>query len=101
MPYAQVLTVASKAATAGGTFADALTPNAGDALAVANYNTGGARVLEAWVVDDTSAAEFSFVWSRPESTHDQNRGMRVSVPSVQGPGAGKTQAFNALPGAAV
>jgi len=100
MPYAQVLSVASKATTTGGTFADALTANSNDSLAVANFDTGGARVLEAWCVDDTSAAEFSWVWTRPEATHDQNRGMRNSVPATQGPGAGKTQAFNVLPGSA-
>jgi len=100
MPYAQVLTVASKANATGGTFADALTANTGDSLSVANFDSGGAKVLEAWVNDDTSAAEFSFVWTRPEASHDQSRGIRSSVAGVQGPGAGKTQAFNVLPGAA-
>jgi hypothetical protein len=100
MPYAQVLTTASKATTTGGTFADALTANSNDSLSVANFDTGGARVLEMWGTDDTSAAEFSWVWTRPEATHDQNRGMRVSVPGVQGAGAAKTQAFNMLPGGA-
>lgn len=100
MPYAQVLTVASKANTTGGTFADSLTANAGDSLSVANFDSGGARVLEAWAIDDTSAAEFSFVWTRPEASHDQSRGIRQSIPAVQGPGAGKTQAFNLLTGVA-
>jgi len=100
MPYAQVLTVASKANTTGGTFADALTANAGDSLSVANFDSGGARVLEAWATDDTSAAEFSFVWTRPEASHDQSRGIRQSIASVQGPGAGKTQAFPLLTGVA-
>src|SRR5215472_836185 len=100
MPYAQVLTSASKASSTGGTFADALAANTGDSLSVANFDSGGARVLEAWACDDTSAAEFSFVWTRPEASHDQSRGIRVSIPGVQGPGAGKTAAFNVLPGAA-
>ena len=98
MPYAQVLTVASKASTTGGTFADSLTANAGDSLSVANFDSGGARVLEMWATDDTSAAEFSFVWTRPEASHDQSRGIRQSIPATQGPGAGKTQAFNLLTG---
>ena len=97
MPYAQVLTSMSKANATGGTFADALSANTGDSASVANFDSGGARVLEAWAVDDTSAAEFSFVWTRPEASHDQSRGIRVSIPGVQGPGAGKTQAFNVLP----
>src|SRR5690348_8955339 len=100
MPYAQVLTVASKASTTGGTFADSLTANSGDSLSVANFDSGGARVLEMWAVDDTSAAEFSFVWTRPEASHDQSRGIRQSIPGVQGPGAGKSQAFNLLTGVA-
>jgi len=100
MPYAQVLTVASKANTTGGTFADSLTANTGDSLSVANFDSGGARVLEMWATDDTSAAEFSFVWTRPEASHDQSRGIRQSIGGVQGPGAGKTQAFPLLTGAA-
>lgn len=100
MPYAQVLTVASKANTTGGTFADTLTANSGDSLSVANFEGGGARVLEAWAADDTSAAEFSFVWTRPEASHDQSRGIRQSIPGVQGPGAGKTAAFPLLTGVA-
>jgi len=100
MPYAQVLTVASKATSTGGTFADALAANSGDSLSVANFDSGGARVLELWAIDDTSAAEFSFVWTRPEASHDQSRGIRQSIPGVQGPGAGKTQAFNLLTGIA-
>jgi len=100
MPYAQVLTVAGKSTTTGGTFGDTLTALTGDSLSVANFDSGGARVLEAWAVDDTSAAEFSFVWTRPEASHDQSRGIRQSVPGVQGPGAGKTQAFPLLTGAA-
>ena len=37
MPYAQVLNTASVASASGGTFADVLTINSGDSLAVANY----------------------------------------------------------------
>ena len=100
MPYAQVLNTASKASSTGGTFADSLTANSNDSLAVANFNTGGARVLEAWGTDDTSAAEFEWIWSRPEASHDQNHGIRFSVPATQGAGAAKTQAFNMMPGLA-
>ena len=47
---------------------------AGDSLAVANYGSGGARILEAWAIDNASVLELSWVFTRPESTHDQQRG---------------------------
>src|SRR5438045_1962530 len=85
MPRAIVLNSASKANTTGGTMADTLTANAGDSLAVANFNTGGAKVLEAWVIDSDSVAEGQWVYTRPEATHDQQRGFRF----------GAQRAFNA------
>src|SRR5438552_6908266 len=80
MPYAQILTTASKASLTGGAFADALSAASGDSLAVANFNTGGARVLEAWAIDNASVLEISWVFTRPESTHDQQRGIRRMIP---------------------
>jgi len=101
MGYACVLNTASKANTAGGTFADTLTANSNDSLAVANFNTGGARVLEMWGIDSDSVAEFQFIWSRPSATHDQSHGMRVQSPSIALGGAATNAAFNFLPGDAV
>ena len=98
MPYAQILTSASKAATTGGTFADALTANSGDSLAVANFNTGGARVLEAWGIDSDAVAELSWVYTRPESTHDQQRGLRVMIPAIALGGAGVPAGFPLMSG---
>ena len=98
MPYAQVLTTASKAGTTGGTFADTLSANTLDSLSVANFNTGGARVLEMWGIDSDSVAEFQFIWSRPQSTHDQSHGYRVESPSIAAGGAATNSAFNMLGG---
>lgn len=85
MPYAQIWTSASIASTAGGTFADSLTANTGDSIAVANYgnangpNGSGARILEAWGIDDAHVGELAVIYTRPESTHDQSRGWRSSL----------------------
>jgi len=94
MPYAQVLTTASKANITGGAFADALSAAAGDSLAVANYNTGGARVLEAWAIDNANVLELSWVYTRPEATHDQQRGVRRMIPGTT---YGAVAARGALP----
>ena len=98
MPYAQILTTASKANTTGGTFADSLAANSGDSLSVPNYNTGGARILEAWAIDSDSVMEGELIYSRPESTHDQQHGFRFNVPAVALGGAAKNAAFNVLQG---
>lgn len=98
MPHAFVLTSASKATTTGGTFADTLTANSGDSLSVANYNTGGARITEMWGIDSTSVAELSVVYTRPESTHDQQRGVRFSVPALVPGGANAVAGHNLLGG---
>lgn len=98
MPRALVLNTASKANTTGGTFADTLTINSGDSLAVANFNNGGAKIIEAWAMDSTSVAEIQVIYTRPESTHDQSHGFRALIAATAGGGAGKNQAQNILPG---
>lgn len=98
MPRAVVLNTASKANTTGGTFADTLTINSGDTLAVANFDSGGARILEAWAIDSDSVAEFQVIYTRPESTHDQSHGWRFNVPALTPGGAAAVAAHNALPG---
>jgi hypothetical protein len=98
MPRAIVLNSASKANTTGGTFADSLTANAGDSLAVANFNTGSAKVLEAWAIDSDSVAEGEWIYTRPESTHDQQRGLRFGVPALIPGGAAVVAAHNILAG---
>src|SRR5437763_4301364 len=98
MPHAIVLNTASKANTSGGTFADALTANSGDSLGVASYGNGGARIIEMWGIDSDSAAEFSIVYSRPEATHDQSRGLRLEMPSLFPGGAANVAGHDLLPG---
>src|ERR1700747_3359858 len=98
MPYAQVLTTAFKAGAAGGTVADTLAGTRGDSLAVANFNPGGARVLEAWAIDSDAVAEFQWFYSRPEATHDQQHGVRFEVPATALGGAATNAAFNVLQG---
>jgi len=98
MPRAYVLTSASKANTTGGTFADSLTANSQDSLAVANFNDGEANLLEFWGNDSTSVMEVSLVYTRPQSTHDQNRGLRVQNASLLAGQAAKVGAQEYLPG---
>lgn len=98
MPYALILTSASKAALTGGTFADSLTANASDSLSVINYDSGGARITEAWGIDSDSVAELEWIYTRPESTHDQQHGIRFNIPALTPGGAGTVAAHNLLPG---
>ena len=98
MGLAYVLNTASKANTTGGTFADNLTANSGDSLAVANFNPGRAHIVEAWAIDSDSVAEIEVIYTRPESTHDQSHGFRVEVPAAALGGVATNAAFNLLPG---
>jgi len=98
MPYAQVLTTASVASTTGGTFADTLVANTGDSLAVANFATGGARILEAWGIDSAHVAEVEVIYTRPESTHDQQHGWRSSIQAAAFNATGHVAAVNLLAG---
>lgn len=100
MGRALVLSTASKSSTTGGTFADTLAANTGDFLAVANFETGGAKIVEAWAYDSAHAMEIEVVYTRPDSTHDQTRGFRQNIPSNAIGGAGTNAAFNLLPGMA-
>lgn len=98
MPRAIVLNTASKANLTGGTFADTLTANSQDALAVANFDTGQAWIREAWAIDSDSAMELQVIYTRPESTHDQSHGFRAQIPAIALGGAATNAAFNVLPG---
>ena len=82
MPHALVLTTASKAGTSGGTFADTLTANSGDSLAVSNFVNGGARVVKAWGIDSDSVAELAWTNSRFDSVHDPQYGVRFNIPAL-------------------
>lgn len=98
MGRALVLTTASKANTTGGTFADTLTANSGDSLAVANFNDGQANLLEMWGNDSTSVMEGQIIYTRPQSTHDQSHGFRFQNASLLAGSAAKVGAQEYLPG---
>jgi hypothetical protein len=98
MPYAQVLTTAAVANTGGGTFADNLAAQGTDSLAVANFNTGGARVLEAWAINSDHVGEIQWIYTRPEATHDQQHGFRFEIPAAALGGVATNAAFSVLPG---
>jgi hypothetical protein len=88
MGYARILSSASKASATGGTFADTLTANSGDSLSIANFVSGGARITHAWGIDSASVAELAWTFTRYDSVHDQQRGLRVEIPSLTPGGAG-------------
>ena len=98
MGRALVLTSASKASTTGGTFADSLSANASDSLAVANFQNGEANVLEMWGNDSTSVMEGQIIFTRPQSTHDQSHGFRFQNASLLAGQAAKVGAQEYLPG---
>lgn len=98
MPHAIILTTAHVIAASGGTFADTAVVNTGDSLSVASYDSGGARIIEAWAIDSDSAAEGEWIYTRPDSTHDQQNGFKFGIPALSGGGAANNAGFNVLPG---
>jgi hypothetical protein len=98
MGRALVLTTAAKAGTTGGTFADNLTAQGTDSLAVPYFGNGQAKIVDMWAIDSTSVAELQVISTKPESTHDQSHGVRFSVPSLLPGGAGNVAGHNLLGG---
>jgi hypothetical protein len=96
MGRAVILTTVSKANLTGGTFADSLTAAGTDTTTVAAYNSGGARILEMWGINSDSVGELQMIYTRPESTHDQQHGVRLSMPGTAVSGAGTLAAFDLL-----
>ncbi len=98
MPRAVVLNSVSAAGITGATFGTTPTINAGDSLSVANFNQGGAKIIEMWAIDSDSTSEWEVYYTRPEATHDQQHGFRFQIPGGAGPGAAKNAGFDVLPG---
>jgi hypothetical protein len=98
LPYAQVLNSASIASSTGGTFADSFVINSTDSFAVANFVNGGARMLEAWGIDNLHIAEFEWIYTRPEATHDQQHGWRTSIMAAAFNTVGHVGSVNLLGG---
>src|SRR6266567_3394423 len=88
MPHAILLNSASKASLTGGSFADTLTANSGDSLAIANYINGGARILKMWGIDSDSVLELALTSGRFDTVHDPQYGLRANLPSLIPGGAG-------------
>src|SRR5205807_6311737 len=66
----------------GGTFADTLSANSGDSLAVSNFVNGGARIVKMWGIDSDSVAEIALTDSRFDSVHDPQYGVRLNMPAL-------------------
>jgi len=98
MGRALVCTTASKANTTGGTFADSLSANGTDSLAVPYFANGQARIVNMWGIDSDSVAEFQVISTKPQSTHDQSHGLRLQVPATLPGGAASVAGHNLLGG---
>ena len=98
MGRALVCTTASKANTGGGTFADTLTANSGDSLTVPWFGNGNAKIVDMWGIDSDSVAEIAVTSTKPQSTHDANRGVRFSMPALVPGGAANVAGHNLLGG---
>jgi len=96
MGYALVLNSASKANITGGTFADSLSANTGDSLAVPNFVNGGARITHMWGIDSDSVMEGELLYTRYESVHDQQHGLRFEIASLSPTGAAAVAAHTIL-----
>jgi hypothetical protein len=96
VPHALVLNSASKANTTGGSFADTLTANSGDSLAISNFVNGGARIVQMWGIDSDSVAELALTDSRFDSVHDPQYGVRFNIASLIPGGAAVVGAHTML-----
>lgn len=96
MPRAVVLNTASKLNTTGGTFADTLSANSGDSLAIPNLQSGEGKILRMWGMDSASVAEIALTDGRVESIHDPQFGIRFNIPALALGGAGTAAAYPML-----
>jgi hypothetical protein len=82
MPPAIILNTASKAGTTGGTFADVLTANSRDSLAIPLTGDNNNLIFKGWGIDSDSVAEVALTDSRTDSIHDPQFGVRFNIPSL-------------------
>jgi hypothetical protein len=82
MPPAIVLNTASNAGTTGGTFADTLTANSGDSLAVPLTGNNDNYIHAMWGIDSDSIAELALTDGRSDSIHDPQYGVRSNIASL-------------------
>lgn len=96
MPPAIILNTASKANTTGGTFADTLTANSGDSLAINNFTNGSAQIFQMWGIDSDAVAEVALTDTRTDSIHDPQYGVRFNIPSLIPGGAASVGSHNMI-----
>ena len=82
MPPAIILNTASKANTTGGTFADTLTANSGDSLAIPLTGDNENYIFAMWGIDSDSVAELALTDSRTDSIHDPQFGDRFNIAAL-------------------
>ena len=82
MPPAIVLNTASKAGTTGGTFADTLTANSGDSLAIPLTGNNENYIHAMWGIDSDSIAELALTDGRSDSIHDPQYGVRSNIAAL-------------------
>lgn len=98
MPPAIILNTASKAGTTGGTFADTLTANSGDSLAIPLTGDDQNYIFKMWGIDSDSIAELALTDSRTDSIHDPQYGVRSNIASLIPGGAAAVGSHTLLSG---
>lgn len=83
-----VLNTASKASTTGGTFADTLTANSGDSLAIPLTNDDENYIFKMWGSDSAHVMELALTDTRSDSVHDPQFGVRQNFAAITPGGAG-------------
>ena len=98
MPPAIILNTASKASTTGGTFADTLTANSGDSLAIPLTGDNSNYIFKMWGSDSTHVMELALTDSRTDSIHDPQYGVRQNFAALIPGGAGNVGSHTTLSG---
>lgn len=98
MPSAIILNTASKSSTTGGTFADTLTANSGDSLAIPLTGDNSNYIFKMWGSDSTHVMELALTDSRTDSIHDPQYGVRQNFAALIPGGAGNVGSHTTLSG---
>lgn len=93
-----VLNTASKASTTGGTFADTLTANSGDSLAIPLTDNNENYIFKMWGSDSASIMEMALTDTRSDSIHDPQFGVRQNFAALVPGGAGNVGSHTTLNG---
>lgn len=93
-----VLNTASKSSTTGGTFADTLTANSGDTLAIPLTNDFQNYIFKMWGSDSAHVMELALTATRADSIHDPTFGVRQNFAALVPGGAGNVGSHTTLSG---